>query len=241
MSERGALLVVDDDQDVRETIRDYFEHCGFDVFVAADGEGMHKVLAIRRVDLVLMDLNLPGTDGLALTRELRAKQDIGIIMLTAAGQVIDRIIGLEMGADDYVAKPFEPRELLARVKSVLRRQGKGAPPLGPPAEPHPEVVKMGGCTLDLAAHHLYDAQGKEISLTSMEFDLLHAFATHPDRVLSRNQLLELAHHREADVFDRSIDIRMARIRRKIEADPEKPQVLKTVRGAGYIFVSERRK
>jgi two-component system phosphate regulon response regulator OmpR len=239
MSERGAILVVDDDQDVRETIRDYFEHCGFDVYVAGDGEGMRKALAGHRIDLVLMDLNLPGTDGLALTREIRSRHDIGIIMLTAAGLVVDRIVGLEMGADDYVAKPFEPRELLARVKSVLRRQGKGAP-AAPSAEVRPEVVRMGRCTLDLAAHHLYDANGEEVPLTSMEFDLLHAFATHPDRVLSRSQLLELAHHREADVFDRSIDIRMARIRRKIEADPEKPEILKTVRGAGYIYVSGRK-
>ena len=241
MSERGAILVVDDDQDVRETIRDYFEHCGFDVYVAGDGEGMRKVLANSRVDLVLMDLNLPGTDGLALTREIRSQYDIGIIILTAAGQLVDRIVGLEIGADDYVAKPFEPRELLARVKSVLRRQGKGSPAAGPSPEARPEVVKMGACTLDLAAHQLYDADGKEISLTSMEFELLHAFATRPDRVLSRGQLLELAHHRETDVFDRSIDIRMARIRRKIEIDPEKPQVLKTVRGAGYIFVSSHKK
>ena len=152
------------------------------------------------------------------------------------GEVLCRVApGYERAA--YVAKPFEPRELLARVKSVLRRQGKGAPAAGPPAEHRPEVVRMGACTLDLAAHQLYDASGHEIPLTSMEFDLLHAFATHPDRVLSRDQLLELAHHREADVFDRSIDIRMARIRRKIEVDPEKPQVLKTVRGAGYIYVS----
>jgi two-component system phosphate regulon response regulator OmpR len=240
MGERGTLLVVDDDQDVRETVRDYFEHCGFDVFVAGDGEGMRKVLAARRVDLVLMDVSLPGTDGLALTRELRSKQDIGIIMLTAAGQIVDRIVGLEMGADDYVAKPFEPRELLARVKSVLRRQGKGPPAAGAAVDHHPEVIKMGTCTLDLTARRLYGATGEEIPLTSMEFDLLHAFAAHPDRVLSRNQLLELAHNREADGFDRSIDIRMARIRRKIEPDPEKPQVLKTVHGAGYIYVSGRK-
>jgi two-component system phosphate regulon response regulator OmpR len=241
MSERGTILMVDDDQDVRETVRDYFEHSGFDVFVAGDGDGMRKVLAARAVDLVLMDLSLPGEDGLALTRELRSKHDIGIIMLTAAGQVVDRIVGLEMGADDYVPKPFEPRELLARVKSVLRRWGKGDPAAGPSTEPRPEVVRIGICTLDLAAHRLYDANGEEVFLTNMEFDLLHAFATHPDRVLSRTQLLELAHHREGDVFDRSIDVRMARVRRKIEADPEKPQVLKTVRGAGYIYVSGQRK
>src|SRR5262249_55903576 len=143
----------------------------------------------------------------------------------------------EMGADDYVSKPFEPRELLARVKSVLRRQGKGSPLGDPPAQHRPEVVKMGACTLDLAAHHLYDGDGRDIPVTSMEFDLLQAFATHPDRVLSRDQLLELAHNRDANVFDRSIDIRIARIRRKVEIDPAKPQVLKTVRGAGYIYVS----
>ena len=241
MSERGTILVVDDDQDVRETVRDCFEHIGFDVFVAGDGDGMRKVLAARAVDLVLMDLSLPGEDGLTLTRELRSKHDIGIIMLTAAGQVVDRIVGLEMGADDYVPKPFEPRELLARVKSVLRRQGKGAPVASLSTEPRPEVVRIGVCTLDLAAHRLYDANGEEVFLTSMEFDLLHAFATHPDRVLTRTQLLELAHNREGDVFDRSIDVRMARIRRKIEVDPEKPQVLKTVRGVGYIYVSGQRK
>jgi two-component system phosphate regulon response regulator OmpR len=241
MGERGTILVVDDDEDVRETVRDYFEYSGYQVFVAGHGDGMRKVLGERAVDVVLMDLNLPGEDGLALTRELRSMHDIGIIMLTAAGQVVDRIIGLEMGADDYVAKPFEPRELLARVKSVLRRKGKGAPPAGPPAELRPEMVKMGACTLDLAAHRLYDGNGQEIFLTSMEFDLLHAFATHPDRVLTRAQLLELAHRREGDVFDRSIDIRVARIRRKIEPDPDRPQVLKTVRGAGYIYVTGYKK
>src|SRR5260370_8964625 len=155
MSERGAILVVDDDRDVRETIRDYCEHCGCEAYVAGDGEGMRKVLAGRRIDLVLMDLNLPGTDGLALTRELRSKHDLAIIMLTAAGQIVDRIVGLEMGADDYVAKPFELRELLARVKSVLRRQRKGSPAAGPPPEHRPEAVNMGACTLALPPHHLY--------------------------------------------------------------------------------------
>ncbi|HWA43914.1 MAG TPA: response regulator [Hypericibacter adhaerens] len=240
MSERGSLLAVDDDPEVRATIRDYFEHCGFEVYVANDGEAMHKVLATRRIDLVLLDVNLPGADGLSLARELRSKQDIGIIILAGAGQVIDRIVGLEMGADDYVAKPFDPRELLARMKSVLRRKGKGSRPCVP-QELHPEVVKMGNCTLDLAAHHLYDGNGEQVPLTSMEFDLLHAFVSHPDRVLSRSRLLELAHRNQGDVFDRSIDIRMARIRRKIEEDPENPQVLKTVRGAGYIYISGRKK
>jgi two-component system, OmpR family, phosphate regulon response regulator OmpR len=240
MNDKGRILIVDDDQEVRDTVREYFELGGFDVFVASDGDTMRKVLAQRRVDLVLMDLNLPGEDGLALTRQLRAAHSVGIIMLTAAGQTVERIVGLEMGADDYLAKPFDPRELLARVKSVLRRRREAPPGAQASGADRPEVVMMGGCVLDLAGHRLYDAQGKEVFLTSMEFDLLKAFAAHHDRVLSRDQLLEFAHNRDADVFDRSIDVRVARIRRKIEPDPETPQVLKTVRGAGYMFVSGRK-
>ena len=241
MADKGNILVVDDDKDVRDTIRDYFEFCGFDVFVAGDGDGMRNILARRPVEIVLMDLNLPGEDGLALTRELRASRPVGVIMLTAAGQTIDRIIGLEMGADDYVPKPFDPRELLARVKSVLRRLRERPKEVPTSGEEKPEVVRMGSCTLDLAAHRLYDASGGEIPLTSMEFDLLQAFARHPDRVLSRERLLELAHNRDGDVFDRSIDLRIARIRKKIEQDATKPQVLKTVRGAGYMFSSGRKR
>jgi len=241
MADKGNILVVDDDKDVRDTIRDYFEFCGFDVFVAGDGDGMRNILARRPIEIVLMDLNLPGEDGLALTRELRASRPVGVIMLTAAGQTIDRIIGLEMGADDYVPKPFDPRELLARVKSVLRRLRERPKEVPTSGEEKPEVVRMGSCTLDLAAHRLYDASGEEIPLTSMEFDLLQAFARHPDRVLSREQLLELAHNRDGDVFDRSIDLRIARIRKKIEQDATKPQVLKTVRGAGYMFSSGRKR
>jgi DNA-binding response OmpR family regulator len=241
MADKGNILVVDDDKDVRDTIRDYFEFCGFDVFVAGDGDGMRNILARRPIEIVLMDLNLPGEDGLALTRELRASRPVGVIMLTAAGQTIDRIIGLEMGADDYVPKPFDPRELLARVKSVLRRLRERPKEVPTSGEEKPEVVRMGSCTLDLAAHRLYDASGEEIPLTSMEFDLLQAFARHPDRVLSRERLLELAHNRDGDVFDRSIDLRIARIRKKIEQDATKPQVLKTVRGAGYMFSSGRKR
>jgi len=241
MADKGSILVVDDDKDVRDTIRDYFEFCGFDVSVAGDGDGMRNILASRPIEIVLMDLNLPGEDGLALTRELRASRPVGVIMLTAAGQTIDRIIGLEMGADDYVPKPFDPRELLARVKSVLRRLRERPKEVPTSGEEKPEVVRMGSCTLDLAAHRLYDASGEEIPLTSMEFDLLQAFARHPDRVLSRERLLELAHNRDGDVFDRSIDLRIARIRKKIEQDATKPQVLKTVRGAGYMFSSGRKR
>jgi two-component system, OmpR family, phosphate regulon response regulator OmpR len=241
MTPKAKILVVDDDKDVRDTLREYFEFCGFDVSVAGDGNGMRKVLANRPIEVILMDLNLPGEDGLALTRDVRASHPVGVIMLTAAGQTIDRIIGLEMGADDYVSKPFDPRELLARVKSVLRRLRERPMEMAPASgDVKPEVVRMGACTLDLAAHRLYDASGTDVPLTSMEFDLLRTFARHPDRVLSREQLLELAHNRNSDVFDRSIDLRIARIRKKIEQDASKPQVLKTVRGAGYMFVSDRK-
>jgi two-component system phosphate regulon response regulator OmpR len=162
-------------------------------------------------------------------------------MLTGSGDTVDRIVGLEMGADDYLAKPVDLRELLARVKSVLRRAQQPSEDEAAPAAAAGQKVRMGTCMLDLAAHRLYDAAGQEVALTSMEFDLLKAFAQHPNRVLSRDQLLDLAHNRESDVFDRSIDVRITRIRKKIEIDPEKPQVLKTVRGAGYMFVQEGRK
>jgi len=239
VSDKGSILVVDDEPEVRDTLREYFEFCGFDVFVAGDGDDMRKVVARHQIDIVLMDLNLPEEDGLALTRELRGSHGMGIIMLTAAGQTVDRIVGLEMGADDYVPKPFDPREVLARVKAVMRRL-RERPRTAQPAPEHArEVVKMGSCTLDLAAHRLYDPKGEPVPLTRMEFDLLRAFAAHPDRVLSRDQLLDFAHNRDADAFDRSIDLRVMRLRRKIETNPEEPEVLKTVRGAGYIFISKQ--
>lgn len=237
---KDTILVVDDEPEVRDTLREYLELSGFDVYVAGDGTGMRDVLGRRQVDLVLMDLNLPGEDGLALTRHVRSAHQAGVIMLTAAGETLDRIIGLEMGADDYLPKPFEARELLARVRSVLRRlRGRS---LSPPVKSEPPaIVQMGECTLDLATHRLYTGQGVEVPLTSMEFDLLKAFVEHPDRVLNRDQLMDLAHHRRVGAFDRSIDLRVMRIRRKIEADPEHPQVLKTIRGAGYMFVSGTKK
>lgn len=233
---KTSILVVDDEPEIRDVLREYFELSGFDVYVAGDGNTMREVMARRCVDVVLMDLNLPGDDGLTLTRELRNSCNAGIIMLTAAGGTVDRIIGLEMGADDYVVKPFEPREVLARVKSVIRRL-RDQPRMAPAAPSPPAIVHMGLYALDLAAHRLFDSQGNEIPLTGMEFDLLKAFAENPDRVLSREKLMDLAHGRTADAFDRSIDLRIMRIRRKIEHDPEHPQVLKTIRGAGYMFVS----
>jgi two-component system phosphate regulon response regulator OmpR len=187
---------------------------------------------------VLLDIGLPGEDGLALARYLRERYDLGIIMVTGAGEVVDRIVGLEMGADDYVAKPFDPRELRARLKSVLRRvQARSAPAAsGAPAGAPEARVPVGGRLLDLRSHQLFERDGTAVPLTTMEFELLKAFVEHPNQVLSRDRLLTLTRNREWEPFDRSIDIRIARLRRKIEDDPENPKVIRTMRGAGYMFV-----
>jgi len=234
VSKGTRILVVDDDADLRWMVEKYLSKHEFVVTLAEDGVQMREVLENQEFDLAILDINLPGEDGLSLARYLRSNYQIGIIMLSAAAEVFDRIVGLEMGADDYVTKPFEPRELLARVKSVLRRvQGM----LEREAEPDSRV-RFGGYTLDLEAHQLLDQNDESISLTSMEFDLLKAFAENPNKVLDRDQLLSLSHNRDWDPFDRSIDIRITRLRRKIEVEPSKPQIIKTVRGAGYIFVTQ---
>ena len=227
------ILVVDDDADLRWMVEKYLSKHEFSVTLAEDGEKMRAALEQQSFDLAILDINLPGEDGLSLARYLRSNYQIGIIMLSAAAEVFDRIVGLEMGADDYVTKPFEPRELLARVKSVLRRV-QGA--IEREAQPDSRV-KFGACWLDLESHQLLDENDQAISLTSMEFDLLKAFAENPDKVLNRDQLLSLSHNRDWDPFDRSIDIRITRLRRKIEVEPSRPQIIKTVRGAGYIFVT----
>jgi DNA-binding response OmpR family regulator len=191
------------------------------------------------VELVILDLRMPGEDGLVLARELRSRGDIAIIMLTASGETIDRVVGLEIGADDYMAKPFDPRELLARIRSVLRRTRPAAQASAPDPDPVPppeKGVRFGCCLLDLASRQLFAPDGTEVPITAMQFDLMEAFLNHPNRVLSRDQLLELAHKRGDEPFDRSIDIRIARLRRKIEENPERPQTIKTVHGVGYIYV-----
>lgn len=234
MSEREHIIVVDDEADVRETFGEYLSLRGYEVSLAESGAALRACVERKPADLVLLDLNLPGEDGLTLARYLREETDAAIIMVTAADEAVDRVIGLELGADDYVGKPCDLRELAARVKSVLRRSGR------------PEPVKVaGGATrrvafgsfvLDVDGHELYASDGSLVELTTMEFDLLAAFVGHPNRVLTRDQLLDMAHHRRWDPFDRSIDIRIARLRRKIERDPQKPEIIKTVRGAGYIFI-----
>ena len=233
MDTEGSVLIVEDDAQVRRMIAEYLGGHGFEVTEAADGAAMRAALAVRIPDIVLLDLNLRGENGLALARHLRERHRLGIIMVTAAGDVVDRIVGLEVGADDYIAKPFDPRELVARVRSVVRRVQAAATPAEPAAAAR---LAFGNCTLDLAGHRLFDADGAEVPLTSMEFDLLRAFAESPNRVLSRDQLLTLTRHREWEPFDRSIDIRIAKLRRKVEPDPAHPRLIKTVRNAGYMYI-----
>ena len=189
-------------------------------------------MAERPIDLAVLDINMPGDDGLTLAREIRASGDAGIILLTANSDDLDKIVGLEVGADDYVTKPWNPRELLARIKAVLRRASKGDS--GATATLGREV-QMGKCRLNLDSRRLFEADGSDVPITAMEFDLLRTFAEHPRQVLSRDRLLDLAHSKEMEPFDRSIDTRIARIRRKIEADPSKPDCIHTVRGGGYVY------
>jgi len=232
------VLVVEDDPDVRGMIVEYLSGHGFDMAEAENGAAMRTAITARVPDAVLLDVNLGGEDGISLARWLRERHDIGIIMVTAAGEVVDRVVGLEVGADDYVAKPFDPRELLARLKSVLRRvqaRTSGATS-GEQGKKAGQRVSVGRCVLDLAGHRLVAADGQEVPLASMEFDLLRVFTDHPNQVLSRAQLLTHTRNRDWEPFDRSIDIRIARLRRKIETDPDHPQLIKTVRGAGYMYV-----
>ena len=231
MTEAAHIIVVDDDADVRETVAEYLRRNGYAVSEADGGAAMREMLVSRPVDLAILDINMPGDDGLTLARELRGSGPAGIILLTARNDDLDKIVGLEVGADDYVTKPFNPRELLARVKAVLRRakNGEGATAtLG-------REVQMGKCRLNLDTRRLYEADGSDVPITAMEFDLLRTFAENPRRVLSRDQLLDFAHNKDMEPFDRSIDTRITRIRRKIEPDPAKPDCIRTVRGAGYVY------
>ena len=241
MADAGTILVVEDDAGIRAMLAEYLGTHGYAVAVAGDGAGMRAALARAVPDVVLLDVHLPGEDGLTLARYLRERHGVGIVMVTGASDVVDRVAGLEVGADDYVTKPFDLRELRARIKSVMRRirERPAAAPAATvpaPAAAAPERVRVGAASLDLASRALYDASGAELPLTAMEFDLLRVFVERPRQVLSRDQLLTLTRNREWEPFDRSIDIRIARLRRKIEVDPEHPQAIRTVRGAGYMFV-----
>ena len=225
------LLVVDDDAAIRDMLSDYLSSHGYEVALADGGAAMRAELERARPALVLLDVGLPGEDGLTLARYVRERYDVGIIMVTGAGEVVDRVAGLEVGADDYVAKPFDPRELRARVKSVLRRLDSKTD-----RKAVIETVTVGACRLNLRSRQLSDAKGHEVPLTAMEFALLKTFLDHPNQVLSRDRLLTLTRNREWEPFDRSIDIRIARLRRKVEEDPDRPRSIRTVRGAGYMYV-----
>ena len=235
MAHTGCVLIVDDDASIREMLAEYFAAHGFVTAQAEDGTTMRAAIERATPDVVLLDLRLPREDGLTLARYLRERYDVGIIMVTGSGEIVDRIVGLEVGADDYVTKPFDPRELLARVKSVLRRT-QARPAAEPAAGAAAQRIRFGRCSLDLASHQLFDGADREIPITTMEFDLLKVFTEHPGKALSRDRILTLTRNREWDPYDRSIDIRIARLRRKVEADPENPQVIRTVRGVGYMYV-----
>jgi len=239
MAANGRILIVEDDLSVREMLVEYLGSHGYEVAAADGGGAMREAIERTLPDVVLLDVHLPGEDGLTLARFLRERYDVGIIMVTAAADVVDRVAGLEVGADDYVAKPFDPRELRARVKSVMRRLQSQPRERDAAAPARTKLIPVGACRLDLASHQLVDGSGAEIAITGMEFDLLKVFVERPNQVLSRDQLLTLTRNREWEPFDRSIDIRIARLRRKIEADPERPQAIRTVRGAGYMYVPAR--
>ena len=226
------LIIADDDAALCGVLAEYLRLHGLNVRSVGDGAALKDALRAAPADLVVLDLNMPGEDGLSLARGLRGGGfgDPAIIMLTGAADVVDRVAGLEVGADDYVAKPCDPRELLARIRAVLRRRNKAQMP-----EAAPALVRMGDKTLDLEDRCLIGPDQQRLALHPREYDLLAAFAARPGRVLTRERLLDLAHPHGEEAFDRSIDVRIARIRRKLEADPTNPRIIRTVRGAGYVF------
>jgi len=241
MTPNGRILIVEDDVAVREMLAEYLRTHGYEVVEVDRGVAMREAVESALPDVVLLDVNLPGEDGFTLARFLRERYDVFFIIVSAATEIADRVAGLEIGADDYVGKPFDLRELRARVKSVIRRRQAAPPgtsrtPANADAAAAPSRVRVGACSLDLASHQLFAEDGGEVSLTNMEFDLLKAFIERPNQLLSRDQLLTLTRNREWEPFDRSIDIRIARLRRKIEPDPEHPETIRTVRGAGYMYV-----
>ena len=238
-----TLLVVDDETELLSLLSEYFGRQGYRVLQASSAEQARALLAGQPPQVAILDVHMPGEDGLSLARWLRVQQpQLGILMLSTAAETVDRIVGLEIGADDYVAKPFELRELHARVKGLLRRAQPPATAPAPMASDAPTAaaaparVPFGTCWLDLERRCLLDADGAEIEITASEFDLLQLFARNPNRPLDRDQIMERAHNRNWDVFDRSIDLRVMRLRRKVERNPEKPEVIKTVRGVGYMFL-----
>ena len=234
MSDAQHIAILDDDPEIRSLLEQNLRGAGFEVSTASNGRDLKTILEHQTIDLIMLDLMLPGEDGLTICRELRAESNIPIIMLTAMTHEADRIIGLEMGADDYLTKPFSPRELVARIKATLRRQGM----VTTQSEDRRRTAVFEGWKLDVVRRELRDPDDVLVDLTSGEFDLLAALIERPNRLMTRDLLLDITKGRQADVFDRSIDITISRLRQKIEEDPKNPQFIKTVRGKGYIFSAE---
>ncbi|AUH50384.1 DNA-binding response regulator [Chromobacterium sp. ATCC 53434] len=232
MSQPSRLLIVDDDPDLRELLSDYLSRQGMTVVAVGDGEAMNRILAEQSFDILILDLMLPGTDGLTLCRDLRSRSGIPILMLTARGDELDRIIGLEMGADDYLPKPFNPRELLARVRSILRRveERRDGSAL--------RALQFSDWRLELGAQHLVDREGVVTPLSGGEFKLMQALAENSQRVMSRDQLMEAMNGKEAGPFDRTVDVMIGRLRRRLGDDAREPLLIKTIRSGGYMLACE---
>ena len=234
MAAQDHILIVDDDAETRRLLQEYLQKQGYRVSAAADGKALRGALDAALPDLIVLDLMLPGDDGLRLCRDLRTRSNVPVIMLTARGEETDRIVGLEMGADDYLAKPFNPRELLARIKSVLRRAR------ALPGNLEPETVKsfrFAGWSLDVATRNLTSPDGVVVPLSGSEFKLLRAFLAHPHRVLTRDQLIDLMISRDAGPFDRAIDVQVSRLRQRLGDDAREPRIIKTIRGEGYVLAA----
>ncbi|MGA2792594.1 MAG: response regulator [Roseiarcus sp.] len=232
------ILVVDDDSRIRQMLTRYFAQEGYQIAAAADGAAMREYLTTNRVDVVLLDVVMPGDDGLTLARQIRAHSDVGIIMLTGRGEVMDRVVGLEVGADDYIAKPFHLREVLARVKSVVRRRKPTSEPAAPQQTQYDEVIRFDGWLLDIGRRRLVAPKGDAVPLTTGEFDLLATLAKYPGRIFGRETLMDLTRGRTFEAYDRTIDAQIARLRKKIEGDPKNPALIKSVRGVGYVFTGK---
>jgi two-component system OmpR family response regulator len=234
MNTSDHVLVVDDDAEIRKLLAEYLQKNGYRVSLAADGRALRAAMENKPPDLIVLDLMLPGEDGLTLCRDLRVRSQVPVIMLTARGDETDRIVGLEIGADDYLAKPFSPRELLARIKSVLRR-ARALPENLQPEEAR--AFRFGGWLLDVAARNLLSPAGVVVALSGTEYKLLRVFLAHPNRVLNRDQLIELMLSRDAGPFDRAIDVQVSRLRHRLRADAAAPDIIRTVRGEGYVFAA----
>ncbi len=232
MTDSRHILIVDDDREIRTLLGDYLQKNGYRTTAVGDGKAMRRALEQSHVDLIVLDLMLPGEDGLKLTRELRAHSQIPILMLTALGEEIDRVVGLEVGADDYLSKPFSPRELVGRIKAILRRTAHMP---RDPAQSTVNIYRFGDWKLDVTARSLTHADGSQHALSGAEFRLLSILLAHPTKVLSRSQLMELLRGRDIDPFDRSVDVRISRLRQVLRDDARSPKIIKTIYGEGYVM------